>query len=157
MSRPGLLVVAALLCLFFYGCEPGTIADTNVSVPARNWTYVNKARTVVDIQDISKAYNIYFKLRHTSDYRYSNIFILMHMGGAGIKKHTHRYEYRLAEPDGRWLGAGSGNLYTYTFPLLTNYRFTKPGKYAIEIEQNMRDNPLKEISDVGIKVSQQGQ
>lgn len=137
------------------GCDTNNIVDTNISMPSRNWSYANKIQAVVDIKDNSKVYNIYFKLRHTADYRYSNLFVLLHVQGAGQKKQTRRYEYRLAQPDGQWNGSGSGNLYTYTLPLLTNHKFPAPGKYELEIEQNMRNNPLKEISDAGIKVSVQ--
>ena len=149
--------LSAIVILFFCGCDNQNIADTNIAMPSRNWNYANKVTGVIDVADASQPVNIYFKLRHTSDYRYSNIFVLLHISGGGFKKQTKRYEYKLAQPDGQWNGAGSGNLYTYTLPLLTNYRLPKPGKYQFEIEQNMRDNPLKEISDAGILISKQGQ
>lgn len=148
-----LLLAAGITITFFSGCDTNNIIDNNISMPSRNWSYVNKVKAVVEITEPAKAYNIYFKLRHTADYGYSNIFVLFHLKELGQKRASRRYEYRLAQPDGQWNGAGSGNLYTYTLPLLTNYKFPKAGKYELEIEQNMRDNPLKEISDAGIKVS----
>ncbi|QNK62747.1 gliding motility lipoprotein GldH [Pedobacter sp. PAMC26386] len=135
------------------GCNTNNLIDTNEEMPQRNWSYVNRIKAVADIKDHGKPVSLRFKLRHTADYRYSNIYILMHLSGPGLPKVTRRFEYKLAEPDGQWLGKGSGNLYTYVLPLLTNYNFPDSGKYTIEIEQNMRDNPLKEISDVGIMVS----
>lgn len=111
----------------------------------------------MDVTDPQIPYNIYFKLRHTGDYRYSNIYILLHISGGGLEKQTKRYEYKIAQPDGQWNGSGSGNLYTYSLPLLTNYKFPKAGKYQFEIEQNMRDNPLHEVSDAGILISKQGE
>ncbi len=155
-----------LLILFFtlitsivllLGCDQGSLADSNMSMPSRNWNYANKVKVQADIKDSNRPVDIYFKLRHTADYRYSNIFVLLHIKGPAGMKQTRRYEYKLAQPDGQWNGSGSGNLFTYVLPLLTNYKFPAPGKYELEVEQNMRDNPLQEISDVGIKVSQQGQ
>ncbi|MBC7758415.1 MAG: gliding motility lipoprotein GldH, partial [Phormidesmis sp. FL-bin-119] len=61
-------------------------------------------------------------------------------------------EFKLALPDGEWLGSGSGNLYSYQIPLKENFKFTLKGKYVIELEQNMRDNPLDHVSDVGVRV-----
>lgn len=148
-----LLFTALVLASVFSGCNTNNLVDSNQSMPSRNWSYANKVKVVVEIKESDKLYDIRFKLRHTADYRYSNIFILFHLSGAGQKKHTRRYEYRLAQPDGQWNGSGSGNLYTYSLPLLTNYKFPAPGKYELEIEQNMRDNPLKEISDAGISVA----
>lgn len=147
-----LLLFSTVFFFLLSGCDTNNIADSNHTMPSRNWSYADKVKMVVDIKDSSKPYNIYFKLRHTADYRYSNIFVLLNVKTAK-KKRSRRYEFKLAQADGQWNGSGSGNLYTYTFPLLTNFKFPDSGKYELEIEQNMRDNPLKEISDVGITVS----
>lgn len=155
MKRINLFVISAccLLILGMASCTTNNLIDTNEEMPQRNWSYVNKVKAVVAIKDPAKTYGLRFKLRHTSDYRYSNIYILMRLSGPGMKLVTRRYEYRLAEPDGQWLGTGSGNLYTYSLPMLTDYHFPKAGDYTIEIEQNMRDNPLKDVSDAGITVA----
>jgi gliding motility-associated lipoprotein GldH len=155
MKRTNLFVwlVSGLLILGMAGCNTNNLIDTNVEMPQRNWSYVEKVKAVVDIKDNTKAFALKFKLRHTADYRYSNIYILMHMSGPGLPKITRRYQYKLAETDGQWLGKGSGNLYTYVLPLLSEYHFPQAGNYTIEIEQNMRDNPLREISDAGIIVA----
>jgi len=148
------LFFSAVLFLGISGCNTNNLIDTNQEMPSRNWSYVNRVKAIVEIKDNSKAFTLRFKLRHTADYRYSNIYILMHLGGGGKPVVTRRYQYKLAESDGQWLGKGSGNLYTYNLPLLSDYHFPAPGKYTIEIEQNMRDNPLKEVSDAGITVSE---
>lgn len=150
------LIFFSILLTGMYGCNTNNIIDTNEEMPQRNWSYVNRLRAIVDVKDQTAAYSLKFKLRHTADYRYSNIFILMHLSGPGQPLITRRYEYKLAETDGQWLGKGSGNLYNYTLPLLSGFHFPKSGKYTIEIEQNMRDNPLKEVSDAGITVSADG-
>lgn len=151
-SFKSLILFAGVFALLLCGCDTNNIADINHTMPARNWSYADKVKATVEIKDSNKAYHIYFKLRHTADYRYSNIFVLLNLKTAQ-KKRFRRYEFKLAQPDGQWNGAGSGNLYTYTFPLLTNFKFPAPGKYELELEQNMRDNPLTEVSDAGIKVA----
>lgn len=151
MNRSKILLLFVAVLVAFSGCDTNNIADTNQTMPSRNWSYANKVKVVVDIKDSNKLFNIYFKLRHTADYRYANIFVLFNVKSTQ-KRRNRRYEFKLAQADGQWNGSGSGNLYTYTFPLLTNFKFPTPGKYELELEQNMRDNPLKEISDVGIKV-----
>jgi gliding motility-associated lipoprotein GldH len=91
-------------------------------------------------------------LRVTSDYKYSNIFVLISQSGPNIKNASQRYEMRLADKEGQWLGKGSGNLYSYQEPFLVNHIFPAKGTYTFLIEQNMRDNPLREVSDVGLRV-----
>ena len=142
-----------LLTIFSAACQDTTtIADTNQVITNRNWSYVNKVRVPVTIEDNSIAYNVYINLRHTADYKYSNIFLLIRNQGPDGKVVTVRKEFKLAYPDGQWLGKGSGNLFSYQLPFYEKYRFPAKGKYIFEVEQNMRDNPLKEITDVGIRV-----
>jgi gliding motility-associated lipoprotein GldH len=150
-KRQVLLLGFLFITSLFVGCTPNVI-DSNVEIANRRWTYRNHISTLFEIKDNTKTYNIYFKLRHTADYKYANIFILAHFKD-GKKVVTKRYQYKLAKNDGEWLGSGSGNLFSYTLPMLTNYRFPRNGKFEIEIEQNMRDNPFLEVSDVGVFVS----
>ena len=147
------LVIALFFSLLFIACRDSqSVTDENQEIIGRNWSYVNKIRVPVTIEDPSLAYNIYINLRHTADYRYSNVFIRIHMSGPNGKESTERKEFKLAYPDGEWLGKGSDNMYSYQLPYKMNYRFPAKGKYIFELEQNMRDNPLKEITDAGLRV-----
>lgn len=134
------------------GCT-SSVVDSNVEIPDRKWTYRNHIRVPFEIKDNKKAYNIYFKLRHTAEYRYANIFVLAHVKH-GKDVLNQRFEFQLAKSDGEWLGSGSGNVFSYTLPMFENYRFPRNGKFEIEIEQNMRDNPLAEVSDAGVLIEE---
>ena len=125
-----------LVALAFGGCsDPNAIVDKNTDIENHNWSYVNLIKYDVKIDDEKSAYNLYFNLRVTGDYKYSNIFILMHENGPGIKNDVNRYEFKLASADGEWLGVGSGNLCTATRchvqTELTN--FPAKGTYRIRI------------------------
>jgi gliding motility-associated lipoprotein GldH len=135
------------------GCtDPKAVFDQNNAVPDHNWTYLNKFNYSVKIDDEKIPYNLYMNLRVTADYKYSNIFVLITQTGPDKKAEVRRYELKLANKDGEWLGKGSGNLYNYQAPYRINYKFPAKGVYHITIEQNMRDNPLREASDVGLRV-----
>ncbi len=146
------LRIILFFLFLFSGCN-ASLLDSNTEMADRKWAYRNHVIESFEIKDNSKAYNVYFKLRHTAAYQYSNIFILAHFKD-GKNKVTKRYQYKLAKNDGEWLGSGSGNVFTHTLPLFSNHYFPRNGKFEIEIEQNMRDNPLLEISDVGILVEE---
>lgn len=142
------------MALLITGCGNNNLIDTNETVAGNNWLYSKSAKAIVEIKEPNQLYSIHFKLRHTLAYRYANIFVVMRLKGDSVIKST-RYEFKLAKNDGEWLGKGSGDIYSYNFALLKYYRFAKAGKYEIEVTQNMRDNPLIGISDVGITVSKQ--
>jgi gliding motility-associated lipoprotein GldH len=142
-------IIAVILLL--QGCANNNLIDINMDLPENNWVYAKSLKSSFEIKEVNQAYQVYFKLRHTAAYRYSNLYVLVHLKGPGIDKHT-RYQFKVAKLNGEWLGKGSGDIYTYNFPLLTDFRFASAGKYTLEIEQNMRDNPLVGVSDVGITV-----
>lgn len=147
------LQLISLACLLFVlsSCNFNTVVDTNQSVEDNQWLYANVAKADFEISDVSKPYQVSFKLRINTEYRYANLYVLATLKDAKTRKKT-RYQFKLAKEDGAWLGKGSGDLYTYSFPLLKNHHFADTGKYTIEVEQNMRDNPLVGISDIGIEV-----
>ncbi len=133
-------------------CTDNAVLDRHVAIADRAWRYDDQPRMVAHITDTTKRYNIYLNLRHTPDYKYSNIFILFHQNQPGGRDTTERFELQLAESDGRWLGRGAGSIYAHQQLVKENVLFTDTGKYVVVIEQNMRENPLREISDVGIRV-----
>jgi len=143
----------SFLMLGLSSCQDSaTVVDTNIELDKRNWSYTEKIRIPVKIESTDIPYNLYLNLRHTADYKYSNIFILIHIIGPDGKKSTERKEFKLALPDGEWLGSGSGNTYSYQISFKENYKFPVKGTYIFELEQNMRDNPLDHVSDAGIRV-----
>ena len=155
MTRNCLLQHAVFTGLFLIvaSCSSsGTLVNNNVAISNQNWAYYNIINTTFKVENTATPYNIYFLLRHSADYKYANIFVLLHEKGPDHQQKTIRYEFKLANPDGEWLGNGSGNLYSYRLTLLSNFRFAKRGEYSFSIEQNMRDNPLQHVSDVGLTV-----
>lgn len=136
------------------GCtDPKMVVDQNTEIANRNWSYLNTMKYEVKIDDPSVAYNAYLNLRVTGDYRYSNLFVLITQSNKrGGKPWTTRFEFKLANKDGEWLGQGTGGLYSYQLPFKTNFKFPEKGTYSFVIEQNMRDNPLHEVSDVGLRI-----
>lgn len=148
-----LFLFVALLVTFLASCQDqSAIVDTNIELDKHNWSYTEKVKIPLRIEATDISYNFYLNLRHTSDYKYSNIFMLIHIIGPDGKKTTERREFKLALPDGEWLGSGSGNLYSYQILFKEGHKFSLPGNYVIELEQNMRDNPLDYVTDAGIRV-----
>lgn len=153
--KPGKIsfLFVVLLAIVLASCQDqSAIVDTNIELDKHNWSYTEKVKIPLSIESADIPYNLYLNLRHTSDYKYSNIFLLIHITGPDGKKSTERREFKLALPDGEWLGSGSGNLYSYQILFKEDFKFPLKGKYIIELEQNMRDNPLDHITDAGIRV-----
>ncbi|WP_295670765.1 gliding motility lipoprotein GldH [uncultured Mucilaginibacter sp.] len=156
MKRIGTLffsmVFSAFLLLTSACGDKNAVLDKSSEVENLHWTYLNRFRFDVKIDDEKIPYNLEMNLRVTGDYKYSNIFVLITQVNPEKKSEVTRYELKLANKEGEWLGKGSGNLYSYQSPFKSYYKFPAKGIYTFYIEQNMRDNPLREVSDVGLRV-----
>lgn len=142
-----------LLSVIFSSCiKNDALIDTHQAISRHRWSYLNKVQIPFEISDTAARYNLLINLRHTSEYKYSNIFFLIHIILPDGKKFVERKEFRLALPDGEWLGKGAGDIYSYELPYKADYKFNRKGKYVLILEQNMRDNPLREVTDAGLRV-----
>ena len=151
----GLLILAAVLAtagLTTVGCNrERVLTDQFLSIPDRAWEVSHQPEMTVHIQDYKGPYQVYVNFRHSDQYRYSNIFLLIHRK-QGFKKESERVELTLAEPDGRWTGSHSGNLYTSQQLVWSDYFFPDTGVFVLSLEQNMRENPLKHVVAAGLRI-----
>lgn len=141
-----------LISTLFAACKDSAILDRHVPIADYQWRYNDPVRIAAHIVDANQPYRIYVNLRHTPDYRYSNIFMRITLRQPSGKDSTERVELTLAEPDGRWLGSGTGSLYAHQQLIKDHFVFPDTGQYLFTIEQNMRENPLPEITDVGLRI-----
>lgn len=149
------IIYSFLIVQGLSSCNSNAIFDQNSTIKDRVWTYDQKPSYAVQVNDNTAKYNIYINLRHTSEYSYSNLFVLLHEKGSQLKDSAYRKEIPLAALDGRWLGKSAASLYSVSYLAKENFSFPDTGKYIFSIEQNMRENPLKDIVDIGIKVVKQ--
>lgn len=148
-------ILSLLLLIVLSSCDNGAIFDKNISINNRNWTYDQKPTFTFHVKDNAVKYNIFINLRHSAEYDYSNLFILVHEKGPKLKDTVYRKEIKLAELDGQWIGKSAASLYEMSYLAKKDYSFPDTGIYTFTVEQNMRDNPLKNVVDVGIKVVKQ--
>jgi gliding motility-associated lipoprotein GldH len=154
MNRPIKLVFLFIMAALFQSCTNDSLINTFETVPNQNWTYIKPIKANLAVTDSTKAYQIYVNFRHTSDYRYANLWLRFRIIGPDKKQIIERQEFQLALPDGQWLGKGSGSLYSYELIYKENYKFKTKGNYTILVEQNMRDNPLRGVNDVGLRIAE---
>ena len=145
------------LITLLFSCKDKSIYDGSKPITDNSWHYSDKKDNYVAIGNNSIAYNLYLNVRITTDYKYSNLFVLLHIyPPGGGKVSTQRLEFKLANPEGKWLGSGSGTIYTYQIPFARDVKFDKAGVYNFQLEQNMRDEPLRDIVDIGIRIEKAG-
>ncbi|MGN0032655.1 MAG: gliding motility lipoprotein GldH [Candidatus Limimorpha sp.] len=131
-------------------CGRGAIYDESVVIPDAKWSLNNIPYFDVEVDDTLATYSFYLNIRHLENYRYSNLFIFMNTVFPNGNHTRDTIECTLALPDGRWLGKGSGTIRSAKVLLNPALRFPLKGNYHFEIEQAMRDDELKGVTDIGI-------
>lgn len=151
-----LVITGAMLA----GCGSSPYYQKTVALPGHVWTYNYRPSFRFEVKDTTALYHLYFLIRHTEAYPFSNIWIYIYTKKPGAKTFEQsRIEIPLAQDDGKWLGRGMGEIYEQRMPITRDdnpMKFEKTGTYEIRFEQNMRTNPLPEILDIGLRVENRG-
>ncbi len=111
--------------------------------------------------DSLKKYNLFLNIRNSNEYKFNNIFLIVSMNFPHGKTVTDTLEYRMANPDGSWMGQGIGNVKENKLWYKENVSFFEDGIYSITIGQAMRNNgavegvtKLEGITDVGFSIEE---
>lgn len=142
-------------CFLFFllsACSQNSIYEKNIAINEQLWFHRQVPEFEIHTSDTNQNFDIFVNLRHSSNYIYSNLSLIIQEVNPQKVEKTYRLEIQLAESDGRWKGIGTGNILGYQVPFLKDYHFTDTGTYTFKIKQNMNINPLPDVLDVGIQV-----
>jgi len=136
----------------FISCDKNRVYEKNKEIKDYIWDSKNKASFTFEIADTTKLYNIYINVRHADFYQFSNIWLITYTTFPDGNKIEKRVEIPLANEEGKWRGEGMGDIWDCSYLIQQGAHYSIPGKYIIELEQNMRKDPLPAIMAIGIRV-----
>ena len=93
--------------------------------------------------DTSLTYDLYAMIRHTTNYRFQNLFLFTEIQG---EKDT--LEISLSEKNGKWKGRGFGDVKELKIKIANNIRFGKEPASCFSFEQAMRYQDLQKINEL---------
>jgi gliding motility-associated lipoprotein GldH len=96
---------------------------------------------------------LYIVLRHTDAYRYNNIWLNVGTQSPGDTTRYQKFDLQLGTDATGWEGTGMDDIWEVR-KLITNgpVRFNKAGNYKFTIAHIMRENPLPNIMNIGLRV-----
>jgi gliding motility-associated lipoprotein GldH len=112
------------------------------------------------IKDTNALYSIFLVFRHNEKYNYNNLFFNLSYMAPGDTLRTQRFEERLADNEkGFQLNAAAmDDIYEHRIDITKKLtgsdaaRFSKAGDYTFIPEHIMREDPLMNVMNVGIRV-----
>jgi gliding motility-associated lipoprotein GldH len=132
---------------------PTGVFEKNVPIPNHRWESSFTPEISFTIEDTASVYDIFLVLRHTDAYHYNNIWIkatVLEPGSTQSK--SGQYNLILATNQKGWLGSAMDDIYENRVLIQPDTKFKKPGSYRMIIEQIMREDPLQQVLNVGIRV-----
>lgn len=141
------------LPLFLASCIKIDLYQKQTAIPSQEWLYTKVPQFTFHIEDTTSLYNVYVVLRHTDLYDYNNIWLRI-----GLKTPSDSFSYQnvnlvLGTDAKGWEGTGMDDIFEVRKSIsAAPFSFKTAGDYTFSIAQIMRENPLKNILNVGVRV-----
>jgi len=149
-----LLPIIAIIVLTA-ACDKSVFYSENIHLENDEWKAADTLFYSFNSEDTLTPYDFYFEVRNTTDYDMQNLYLFITAYYPGNTYSRDTAECILAAPDGKWYGKGIGKHKDNRFLFRRGVRFRKPGNYIIAVNQAMRKEDLKGISDIGILIKKQ--
>lgn len=150
--------------LQLFSCHPIDLYEKVEPVPKHQWQNRYRPSFTFEIKDTSVPYQAYIILRHNNQYRYNNIWINLSVQAPADTLQKLGLELPLANKEG-WLGTGMDDVFEHRVrigreieklrfiqPAPDGFYFNRAGKYTFTIEQMMREDPLPNVMNVGLRL-----
>jgi gliding motility-associated lipoprotein GldH len=141
-----------LISYFFFSCKTIDLYEKSVVIPGHSWKSDFKPSFTFTIKDTTFLYQLFLILRHNDKYNYNNIYIKLYAklpGGDSTNKIMR--DLTLATNEKGWLANGMDDIYEHRIKL-GEPEPLKAGNYIFTVEQIMREDPLKNVLNVGIRI-----
>jgi gliding motility-associated lipoprotein GldH len=146
--------------MFLASCNSGPVVGEIRSLK-RAWNKDQIIEFQIPQLDSIRNYNVFLNVRNSNEYKFNNLFLIVSMDFPHGKTVIDTLEYRLAKPDGAWLGNGLGSIKENKFWYKENINFKEEGIYKLTIAQAVRNNgevdgvtDLVGITDVGFSIEE---
>ena len=140
------------ILIYLISCTRIDLYEKVTPVPAHDWKGSFKPQFSFEIKDTTANYQPFLILRHNDKYNYNNIWLNISIKNPGNTVQKFQIEKMLATNNG-WLGTGMDDIYEHQLPLTPEpIQLRKAGVYTFTIEHIMREDPLENIMDVGLRL-----
>jgi gliding motility-associated lipoprotein GldH len=143
-------LVPCTLCLV--SCSTIDLYEKSVAIPGHSWKSDFKPSFAFTIKDTASLYQLFLIFRHNDKYNYNNIYVNLYAklpGSDSVNKFMK--DLVLATNEKGWMASGMDDIYEHRIQL-GDPEPLKAGTYTFTIEQIMRENPLNNVLDVGLRI-----
>lgn len=138
--------------IFLVSCDNNKVYDEYIEVETSGWNAADTLAFEIELNSTNgDLFDFLIGLRNNNEYLYSNIFLFVELENPQGITQIDTLQYLVAEPNGKWKGAGIGaikhNLFKYK-----ESQVLEDGLYKIKITHGMRSELLHGIEDIGLRI-----
>lgn len=137
--------------LFLASCTTVDLYEKTVAIPGHKWKSSFKPSFTFTIKDTTRPYEISFVIRHNEKYNFKNIYLNLYtkLEGQDSTQKLPSISVDLASNE-NWKGAGMDDIYEHR--AVIGEQTLKAGTYTFTLEQIMRENPLENVLNAGLRI-----
>ena len=146
--------------LVLASCTNEIVVSESTTLPGY-WDKEDQLEFQIPQLDSLKKYNVFLNVRNTNEYPFNNLFLIVSIEFPHGKTLVDTLEYKMAYPNGEWMGEGIGSVKENKLLYKENVSFFEEGNYNITITHAVRNNGevegvsrLDGITDVGYSIEE---
>jgi gliding motility-associated lipoprotein GldH len=146
-----------ILLIFFLILQSSCAGDRVIyeemhDIENGQWVYGQTRDFNFEVSDTSLDYRLLLYLEYYTDYRWQNFYTEITTTFPGDSIKTDILSLDLASKTGQWYGNCNSQSCSLTIPLQEDVHFELPGNYGISFDQYMRDEDVRGITAIGLKL-----
>ncbi len=141
-----------ILLAMLFSCTDHNMYHHYESIKSSAWNEHEAYLFDVEVSDTLSVYDVFIEIRNNDSYPYENLWLFVSFETPWNNRRKDTLDCRLADPYGQWFGKGFSQ-YTLSVPYEKSVVFPRSGTYSYTIRQGMREEKLKGITDIGVRIS----
>jgi gliding motility-associated lipoprotein GldH len=153
------LLLATCCSLLATSCTTTDLYEKTVTIKKMEWKRSYKPVFKFEIKDTAVAYQLFVTFRHSDRYNFNNVWVNLYTLSPDGESGKAQYELPLANNEKGWLATGMDDIYEHRIaltPLNQDFRFKRAGIYVFTLEHIMREDPLLQVLNVGLRIEKKG-
>lgn len=146
-----ILIAVCCICAL-WSCSSLDIFEQSVFFPKHEWDSKTEPSFNFEVKDTVSNYHIYVVIRHEDAFHYSNLWLNVLTQAPGETPKSQKVNLQLANNTSGWLGTGMDDVFDHRIRITRVPIHLKKGVYHFTLQQIMREDPLPNILNAGIRV-----
>lgn len=130
------------------------IFNEQQEIAGETWAYDDPVVFTFNVEDTTATYRLLLDVTHRADYQWENFYTRIRTAFPRDSVREDIVSLELAANTGEWYGKCRGDACTVTIALQERVRFAEPGQHSLAFEQYMRENNLRGIQALRLRLLQ---